>query len=404
MQRFNDLKELQKPYIEAKEKANQSSSHLMDLCNNDIEIENPDKTKTKLSKEQMDSDLRKFSDEICDVWRPNSRGGIFAMYMLHKGMSLDDICSTDPKFDAEKKAHIAECHGFLMKATNTIAEAEKIASDKAGLEFDKALDREKFIKDYKSGLSPEETEKLSKLKKEDYDKHIDKEIARARHYKCVDAASAAKRDTIDNSPVLKEFKETYLKMGVAVSNLPFPAKPMTDMNALTKNHDKMVAMSSMSINYGDMISVFGKNHGLDQKTVDNVLNATDFMDRVTYSAIGCNEHVISDGFADITKANPGIIMTAKGALKMLPDLDKAMKGKNTFAEIAPGKGKEMFDVTMRTSSQAEKELFTGKFHDLKDPGAVLNSNLKDFKLTKEVAKELTASKEVKEPSPQMGHK
>ena len=324
-QRNEALNKLQKPYKEAWDNAQNAKEHAFELCSS-IEVKDGGNTVT-LSSDKVNEDLKKASKVFVDVERKNTRVGIYNLYMLHKGMSLDKISSDDPAYDAEKKEYIGEFHKIMMDAANAVHDAQDKAQDKV----------------------------------------------------------QAKDDAMKNSPAVRKLKETYLEMGLALCDQPLPVKPLSDMNGVTKNYSQLETLNGMAHNYGDMLGKFGPEHGLNQKSVDYTKGIAQYIGSYTSAAISAMKYAQAPGFTDAKKIDNAMLQDARGAQKLMTEIDRDLKGKGSFSQVPLDAGEKLIKRGVEVFFEEGDKMFN-KYRELDNPSAELENNLKNYSLSKDLSK------------------
>ncbi|MCL2456785.1 MAG: hypothetical protein FWD19_04475, partial [Defluviitaleaceae bacterium] len=319
------------------------------------------------------------------------------------GMSLDDIVSTNPKLDEQKKLYMGELHQIMFKATVAIENAQNAARETEGAKFEKT--KEKFIEDAieerekkrakefaakNPPLNEQEARKalppLTAKELEIRDKDIADDFRIEKGKVCIEAAKIAKENTMKTSEDVIAFKNVYLDMGVALSNQEFPAKPISDLHASAKNIEKVGLLKSMSLNYTDMLGKFGSDHGLDAEKTEKTKNAASVIDRSTFAALSCINFAAGDDFTNAANPNPGTMLHVRTSQEMFKELDAVTKGKEKFSDVEPGTGKKLMDKTFQLETGMEKKLFKPNSFDLKDPSGELSKNIEVFSPPKESVK------------------
>ncbi|MCL2456752.1 MAG: hypothetical protein FWD19_04305, partial [Defluviitaleaceae bacterium] len=244
------LEKVQQPYKDAAEKSEKDYQHNLNLCKM---IEKPDGSGIK-SKTELDEDEKK-ANRICDISR--SRVMAYSMFMLHKGMPLEQIVSSDTSYDADKKKYIAEFHGILMKAADAVHEAGEKAGEEAGKDFDKNFDKEKFIEnidekkreqlfsDAFKNKDPNQitSEERAEIRKKALDDYAEERRRYERSLHVTSATKKAEHDAIEKHPHVQEYKDVYLKMGQTLANTPIPAKSVTNMKDVTDKFSQLALLN-----------------------------------------------------------------------------------------------------------------------------------------------------------------
>ena len=426
----DSLNKTKREYQDAVTQANKVSEHNQKLFSNNILVPKPDNTFMVRYDDYLKEDFKK-AGVIIDVERINAREGFYTGYMLYKGMSLEEIASNDPKYDMQKNECIGEAHGLLMKATDAVYGAGQKAYDEAVSDFDKNFDKKKFAQEYMDDMSTKERDKLLKnaldkkieaaiaaqredspnrleynrtldrekfrndyisqmtsedranLRKDAFDPVIEAALRNERGLVGVNARNKARSEAMATSPDVMNFKETYLAMGTAIGNVKLPVNSMNDMREITKNYSQIHTLTNMTVDYEQNFKKFqarssNKTHGLNEKNVEFVTNITKYVGAYANSAKYCVEYAASDGFSDISKTDPQKFPFARMSEKLLTDIAKDMKGKQSFSQIPPGKGDEILEKQGKYAGEVMQNTMSGM--DVKNPHMETVNNLNTYNL------------------------
>lgn len=375
------LTAIQQPYKDAIDKEEKVFEHNLALC-----------SENDLSKEDIDK-----ANVIADIGRPNVKVGIYTMFMLHKGMGLDQIASDDPKYDSEKRQHISEFRDIIMKATNAVRDAETKAREAAAIEFDKNFNLREFTDGYIKKMTEKEKNDTTF---EQLDGLIDKARARARFDAMSEAGKKAIQDAKMNSPVMQDYKNTYLAMGEAYANQPIPLKSISNMKEVVQNYSKLGALQHMAQDYSsNLISKLGGEKGFPQKNFNAVNDTAKYIGQYVETAKYRVDYAATKSFADPTIYSTEFGL-AKGSQKLAPRIDAELNGKQTFSDITKdgktNRGEELSSEFAKGCGE-EMDRLTVNILKVKDPQHVMNENMKSFDLGKDFSK--TMQKEDKHIQP-----
>jgi hypothetical protein len=162
------LQTVQKPFTTALEEFDNLSKHNANLF--DV-----DENGRKMTFDEID----KRESLIGFDSRPNIRHGMTALYMLHKGMPIDEIVSTSPEYDEKKLALGKEYNKMVKEAAEVFGKVHK----KTQIEHEKI--QERFNKDY------------DEKHKEEYEKFIS------------DARDKAEKDNESGDDAVKKAQEEW---------------------------------------------------------------------------------------------------------------------------------------------------------------------------------------------------
>ncbi|MDR2559797.1 MAG: hypothetical protein LBC86_09720 [Oscillospiraceae bacterium] len=317
-------------------------------------------------------EIKKYEEALGLDFRSNIHYGQKCLFMLHKGMTMEEICSDSPQFDEKKIEYGKEYNKMIKDAGNVALKAGedaqenkrkelqveydkeiKEAREKAGQEFDEKFNNNRDAHDWGLRLldsaDPEKEidyrADINKLIKEERDKQIeaaankvkaefDKKMEKLPQIlkEANEKGILKTREEIHKNPEGKIITEAFFGMGKQLHNLETNPKGF-DLKETLGDYGKFQTMIHMTQSYRHEMKLFIPGLTEEQKeSFQRYKDAEELIGVCVTPSVNTVKYIATDGFVWPEKTHLNDLAQYKIAEKLSPIMNDIMMKSPTFGE------------------------------------------------------------------------
>ncbi|MCL2029922.1 MAG: hypothetical protein FWG93_00090 [Oscillospiraceae bacterium] len=252
------------------------------------------------------------------------------LYMLHRGLTLEQVVSSDPAHDAKKIQYANDFYTLLREAAEPVLKAKQEAEETSNQLFDRMLDRESFQKNYVA----QNPGRVKDLTQEQLAEQVEAAIQRQRNIDAAKAIETATANLMRNSPEIGKLRNTFLEMGRAMGDQKMPSGNLSDLHGTLDEYAKLAVLKGISHNHRTYLSTLRHTFTPEQKQeFEFHKDVETAMGLCVIPYVETVDFVASEKFSQPEMITSADLTRTQMNQQWLPTSEKLVRGKETYRDL-----------------------------------------------------------------------